>query len=65
MKAQHLMVNELTDIHMRVLSWLDDNLQEGRDYAWSSSKSSQSIVLDYLFFSKEEDLLAFKIACGL
>lgn len=63
LKAHRLvMVDDLTEFHLHVLSWLDDNLQDGKDYKWSNTRPAWS---KHLYFDKEEDLLAFKIACGL
>lgn len=61
----------LQRIHLTCLKWLVDNLQSGRDYnftgAGAGARNSKSILVvqEYIWFNKEEDLVAFRLATGL
>jgi len=54
----------IVDAHVRCIQWLGDNLVEGRDFEFSENGLG-TIVIEFIYFDKEEDVLAFKLACGL
>lgn len=54
---------DMSKLHLASLRWLDC-LQQGRDYEWGM-KEKTCIVCEYLYFDKEEDLLAFRLAVGI
>jgi hypothetical protein len=58
-------MQDMSQLHLRCLRWLIEHLQEGRDFEWDESKNKTCIVNEYLWFDKEEDLLAFRLACGI
>jgi len=56
--------------HLTVLTWLEGNLESHIDYEWvwtapSRELSRTQVAAWYLYFAREEDLLAFRLACGL
>jgi len=55
---------DMSQIHLKCLIWLDENLEVDDDYKWGS-KEKTCIVNEFLYFKKEEDLLAFRLACGV
>lgn len=58
-------IQVLVDKHVRCIQWLGDNLAEGRDFEFSEQRGSSMVTVEYIYFDKEEDLLAFRLACGL
>ena len=57
---------DMSQLHLRCIRWLGEHLQKGRDFEWDDSKRNKScIVFEYIWFDKEEDLLAFRISCGI
>lgn len=64
--------NALHRIHLLSLKWLYDNLQNGRDFVFSGTSpigarqgKSVLVVQELVWFDREEDLLAFRLATGL
>jgi hypothetical protein len=57
---------DMSKLHLASLQWLDC-LQQGRDYEWGAmrDRAKTCIVNEYLYFDKEEDLLAFRLAVGI
>lgn len=58
---------DMGQLHLRCVVWLEAHLQKGRDFEWEDvgSRNKTCIVNEYIWFDKEEDLLAFRLACGI
>lgn len=56
---------DMGHLHLRCIRWLGENLQKGRDFDWDENRNKTCIVNEYIWFDKEEDLLAFRLACGI
>jgi hypothetical protein len=52
----------ITELHQRCIIWLADNLCREKDYDFSNI---DNIAIEYIYFDKEADLLAFRLACGI
>lgn len=52
--------------HTEILDWFEAHLVNGEDYQFSDpSKHAGNIVGEYIWFKREEDLVAFRLACGI
>jgi len=48
--------------HTEILDWFDTHLVNGEDYQFSDAGN---IVGEYIWFRREEDLVAFRLVCGM
>lgn len=61
----HILTNksapESTPMHTKCMVWLHTNLQKDRDF--DLGYEDDTIV--YIYFDKEEDIMTFRLACGI